>query len=807
MPKRVVIIGGVAGGASAAARLRRLDDFAEITVLERGPYVSFANCGLPYYVGRVIKEKETLLLMTPEKFRDRFNIDVRINNEAVAIDRQKKQVKVRNLMNDNEYVIDYDVLVLSPGASPIVPPIKGMDKVPVFVLRNIPHCMGMEEYVSVNKPKSAVIIGGGFIGLEVAENLIERGVMVTIVELLDQVMMPLDKEMAQWVHQELLMNGVDLVLGDGVKEFDKKKDGKLIVKTQSDKIIETDMIVLSIGIKPENKLAKDSGLPLGPKGHIVVDDHMRTSDPNIYAIGDVVQIKDFITKEDTAVPLAGPANQQGRIVANNIAGIDSIYNGSVGAAVLKLFDMTIANVGLNEKQLRNSKIRYEKVYIHPNNHSGYYPGAQVISTKLIFEIPSGRILGAQIVGGPGAEKRIDVISTAIQFGAKVQDLQQLQLTYAPPYASAKDPVNMAGYVATNVINGLVKIWHWDQFNEIEKSKGFILDVRTKDEFNIGHIKGAVNISDLELRKRMNELPKDKNTPIYVYCQVGFRGYVVYRNLVQNGYKNVCNLSGGYKTFEIATKTIESMRNEVGDLHEIVKEKTTQKEKPTTLTDQSDIIKVDATGLSCPGPLNELIKTVKTAPIEKIIEIVSSDPSFTASVNAWTQLTDGVELISVRKFDGNIVARVRKTKEDIKIVVDETPTHEEIKKEEEHKKERLGRIKPAGEPPVTNISIEELYERCCTERGPAIKVDVRPLDEIRTNGGIIPESIVIPLGDLIQDTSKLDAYKDKEIVLYCAVGGRSSMAAQILARKGFKDVRSLYGGIHAWISHGYKLEKI
>ncbi|MFX1587369.1 MAG: FAD-dependent oxidoreductase, partial [Promethearchaeota archaeon] len=492
--QRVVIVGGVAGGASAAARLRRLREDFEIIILEKGHYVSFANCGLPYYVGNVIKEREQLELMTPEDFFDRFNIDVRINHEALSINREDKMVIIKNLEINKEYTLEYDYLILSPGASPIVPPFKGLEKVPTFTLRTIPDSVKIREFAEKNKVKHATIIGGGYIGLEMAENLKERGIRVKIVEMLDQVLAPLDKEMAQFVHQELILNGICLQLGDAVDSFECDKNNCNYVIPKSGKKIKTDMIILSIGVKPENKLAKDAGLELGPKGHIVVDKSMRTSDPYIFAVGDAVETKSFVTNEPTAIPLAGPANKQGRIAADNIAGRFSEYRGVLGASVLKVFDLTVAFVGLNEKQLNNTVIKYEKIYIHPNNHAGYYPGAIPITLKLLFETPRGKILGAQAVGGPGTEKRIDVISTVIKFGGSVFDLEELELTYAPPFGSAKDPVNMAGFVGANVIRGDHPIWHWEDLTEIQQNNSFLLDVRTPEEFAVGSIENAVNIN-------------------------------------------------------------------------------------------------------------------------------------------------------------------------------------------------------------------------------------------------------------------------------------------------------------------------
>ena len=595
--EKVIIVGGVAGGASAAARLRRLREDLDITVFERGPFVSFANCGLPYYIGQVIKEESRLKLMTPEKFLDRYNINIKINHEVKSIDKSNKKITVENLIEGNTINLDYDYLILSPGASPIVPSFKGINDVPVFTLRNIPDSIKIKQYIISNSVKHATVIGGGFIGLEMAENLRHRGIKVKIVEMLDQVMAPLDKEIAQFVHQELLLNGVCLQLEDPVDSFMINEEGNSYVITKSGDKVRTDMIILAIGVRPENHLAKEAGLEIGSKGHIVVDEHMRTSNPSIFAVGDAIQIKDFITKKPSGVPLAGPANKQGRIVADVIAGRNSQYNGVLGASVVKVFDLTVASVGLSEKKLTQTDIEYEKVYIHPNNHAGYYPGAEPITLKLIFETPSGRVLGAQAVGGSGTEKRIDVISTVIKFNGTVFDLEELELTYAPPYGSAKDPVNMVGFVASNVLRGDMPIWHWNELVKIKTDNSFILDVRTTGEFQVGTIDGAVNISDLELRNRLDEVPKDKN--IYLFCEVGFRAYLATRFLSQKGYQ-VRNLSGGYKLYKTAKATTEEIAAECGASEDIIEEFVEKKQKIT-----DDYIEVDASGLACPGPLNVL----------------------------------------------------------------------------------------------------------------------------------------------------------------------------------------------------------
>ena len=556
MSKKVIIVGGVAGGASTAARLRRLDENAEIIILERGAYVSYANCGLPYYVGGIITDKEKLELVTPQVFLDRFNIDVRLNNEAIAIDKEEKKVTIKNLNTSEEYSLNYDILVLSPGAEPIKPPFKGLDQVPVFTLRTIPDTLRMDDFISTDKPKSAVVIGGGFIGLEMAENLKERGLEVTVVELMDQVMISLDREMAQYVHYELYRHEVDLVLEDGVEYFENNDEGRAVVVTQNGKKIETDMVVLAIGVKPESELAKDCGLEISSRGHIVVNKKMQTSDSSIYAVGDVVQVTNFITKERTAVPLAGPANKQGRIAANNIAGETEEYEGVLAAAVVKVFDLTVAQVGLNEKMIKNMNIEYEKVYLHPMNHSSYYPGGNKLAPKLLFDKRNGKILGAQILGGSGAEKRIDVISTVIHFGGTVFDLEKLELTYAPPFGSARDPVNMAGHIAANMVKGKMKPYHWHDVDELVEKGSFLIDVRRDDEFEISTIKSAIHISEYEMRQRLDELPKDK--PIYAFCQEGFRAYISQMNLLQRDY-DVRNLIGGIKTYIMATASQEELK--------------------------------------------------------------------------------------------------------------------------------------------------------------------------------------------------------------------------------------------------------
>jgi NADPH-dependent 2,4-dienoyl-CoA reductase/sulfur reductase-like enzyme/rhodanese-related sulfurtransferase/TusA-related sulfurtransferase len=782
--KRVIIVGGVAGGASAAARLRRLMENIEIIVLEKGSFVSFANCGLPYYVGNVIKEREQLELMTPKNFYERFNIDVRIHQEVIAINRNEKNVRIRELEKDAEFNLEYDYLILSPGASPIIPPFKGLEEVPTFTLRTIPDSVMIKKFAERNDIKQATIIGGGYIGLEMAENLKETGIRVKIVEMLDQVLAPLDKEMAQFIHQELILNGVCLQLGDAVDSFKCDENNCNYVIPKSGKKIKTDMIILAIGVKPENQLAIDSGLEIGSKGHIIVDEHMRTSDPYIYAVGDAVQTKNFITDYPTAIPLAGPANKQGRIAANNIAGRGSIYKGILGASVLKVFDLTVAFVGLSEKQLKGMETDYEKIYIHPNNHAGYYPGAIPITLKLLFEKPSGKILGAQAVGGPGTEKRIDVISTAIKFGGSVFDLEELELTYAPPYGSAKDPVNMAGFVASNVLRGDHPIWHWEDLAEIEQNNSIFLDVRTPEEFTVGTIENALNINDLELRQKLNNIPKNKS--IYVFCEVGFRGYLATRLLLQEGFKNVYNLTGGYKLLKTAKATTQELAEACGPPEEIIEEMIHEK---TTETDE--FMEVDACGISCPGPLNALIQGLENLPAGKKLKIYATDPGFKSSVEAYVKLNEAVKLLYLGKEQGKLMAILEKG----------VISKEEVQAPIKVKKKTRAELRGSEAPPLSEISVEELYERFGTQDSPALVIDVRTPQEY-SETGYIKGSELIPLGELMRDLAKFNSYKDKEIVVLCAVGGRSRMAAQLLIREGYKDVRNLIGGIRAWIKLGF-----
>ena len=783
--ERVIVIGGVAGGASAAARLRRLKEDYEIIMLDKGPYVSFANCGLPYYIGNIIKDRESLELVTPEMFLERFNIDVRVNNEVISIDKGKKEVKVRDLSKNEEYNLEYDSLILATGSKPTVPPFQGLDYVPHFTVWTIPDAVKIREYVENYKIKNAVVVGGGFIGLEMAENLAEKGVRVKIVEMLDQVMPPIDKEMAQFIHQELILNGVCLVLEDPVDSFGRTDDDKPFVKTKSGRIIETDLIILSIGIRPGSELAKNIGLEIGERGHIIVDKRMQTSDPNIYAVGDVIQVQHYQTQNPISMALAGPANKQGRIAADNIAGRNSEYKGVLGASVVKVFDVTVAMVGLTEKQLKNLDIKYEKIYIHPNNHAGYYPGAVPMAFKLIFEIPSGKVLGAQIVGGPGSDKRVDVLSTIIKMGGNVFDLEELELTYAPPYGSAKDPVNMAGFVAANYLRKDMSIWHWHDFGNITNNGGLLLDVRTKEEFAARTIKGSVNIPIEELRSRLDEIPLDK--PIYVYCEVGYRSYLALRILLQSGFKEVYELTGGFKIYEMASATTDEIMAACGGSENVIEEFVHEK-----ATESEDYVEVDASGLSCPGPLNVLIKSLETLPENKKLKIYATDPGFKSSVEAYSKLNEAVSLLHLGKEEGMLVATLEKEQPTLEVV---TPIKKKTRRE----------LRLPDAPALSDISADELFQRLDTEDEPPLLIDVRTPQEYNSVAGHIKKTKLIPLGELLNNPNVIKDYINEEIVAICHSGSRSMMAAQILAKAGFKDIRNLTGGMMLWHRKGFPVE--
>ena len=542
---KTLIIGGVAGGASAAARLRRLDEQAEIVILERGEFISFANCGLPYYIGGDITEKSKLTLQTPASFKSRFNIDVRVWSEAVAVNAEKKTVTVRNVNSGETYEENYDKLILSPGAAPIRPNIEGINSEKVFTLRNIPDTMKIKEYIENNKPRSAVIVGGGYIGVEMAENLKQAGLDVSIVELADHLIAPLDFDMAADVHRYIKSQGIALALNNGLAAIKEKENGLTVELNQGS--LDTDMVILSVGVRPDTAFLQDSGIELNPRGSIVVNDRMETNLPDIYAVGDAIVVKNFITNESAFIPLAGPANKQGRIVADNICGIPSEYRGTQGSAVLKLFDMTVATTGLNEKSAAEAGYDYDKTYTYSASHASYYPGSSMLSVKVLWDKATLKILGAQIVGFDGVDKRMDVLATAIRLGAKVTDLSDLELCYAPPFGSAKDPVNMVGFVAENVISKKIGQFFWHDVETLPRDGSVtLLDTRTDTEVARGRIDGFMHIPVDSLRERIAEIPSGK--PVYIHCHSGLRSYIACRILAGYGY-TCYNLAGGWRLYE------------------------------------------------------------------------------------------------------------------------------------------------------------------------------------------------------------------------------------------------------------------
>lgn len=548
---KLVIIGGVAGGASAAARARRLSETAEITILERDEYVSFANCGLPYHIGGDITDRAALLLQTPESLKASLNLDVRTGHEVVTIDRAQKWVTVHNRATGAEYRERYDKLVLCQGANPVRPPLPGIDHPRLFTLRNIPDMDAIKAVVD-GGATSAVVVGGGYIGVEIAEALRQRGLQVDLVEMLTQVVPPLDAEMARDLAYHMESHGVTLHLGVTAKSFEDVA-GRLQVTLSDGVTILSDLAIMAVGVRPASNLAREAGLELGPRGGIKVDPHMCTSDPDIYAAGDMVEVIDTITGEPAVIALAGPANRQGRIVADHIFGRASAYQSTQGTAILKVFEMTGGGTGASEKTLRRANLPFQKIYIHPSGHAGYYPGTAPMHLKLLFAPDTGRILGAQIVGYDGVDKRLDVFATAIRAGMTVYDLEHLELAYAPPYGSAKDPVNMAGFVASNLLRGDVKFWYAEEYPE-KTANGTIIDVRGEDEYAAWHIPEAINLPVGALRSQLDKLPQDRSQPLFLYCRVGFRSYLAYRILHQAGYTNLATLAGGSKTFTCFHRT-------------------------------------------------------------------------------------------------------------------------------------------------------------------------------------------------------------------------------------------------------------
>ena len=633
MSKKIVIIGGVAGGATAATRLRRLNETDQIILLEKGEYISFANCGLPYHVGGVIKERDNLLLQTVEGMHAQYDLDIRNFSEVTKINPETKSVTIYHHQTKETYEERYDQLILSTGAKAIVPPIKGLATATnVFSLRNIPDMDQIQAYIKTQNVQTATVIGGGFIGLEMMENLVELGIDVQLVEMAPQVMPNVDFELAQQIHQQINLHGVNLILNDGLKEI--QEAGKRLVLT-SGQVLQSDLTILSIGVTPENTLAKEAGLTLGFRGGVKVDHHFQTSQKDIYAIGDMIEVTDFVTQEATHVPLAWPANRQGRLVADVLNGLPIHYPGTAGTSVAKVFELTIAATGNSERLLKQKGIDYQAIHLHPNSHAGYYPGASPIHLKLLFD-SSGKILGAQAIGTKGVEKRIDVIATAMRFGAKADELASIELSYAPPYSSAKDPVNLLGYTADNLLNQRVRTFQWHEVDALLEKQAFFLDIREEFELATGKLADPTWIPLNQLRQRLTELPKDKM--IYVYCQVGQRGYNAARLLMAHGFE-VKNLDGGYKTYKQAKYQLKLVTPKA----QAVSTQTTN--APITNQPKAPIIELDACGLQCPGPILKVKQAIDQMEDGQQLKIVASDFGFSADIAAWCENTGNTLLSS------------------------------------------------------------------------------------------------------------------------------------------------------------------
>lgn len=641
---KIVIIGGVAGGATTAARIRRMDESVEIILLEKGKYISYANCGLPYYIGDVIKEREKLFVQTPQAFSTRFNVDVRTENEVIFIDRKKKTVSVRKVSGQT-YEESYDKLLISTGATPVRPPIPGIESEGIFTLRNVSNTDQIKTYLNTHRCQKAVVVGAGFIGLEMAENLHHLGLDVSIVEMGNQVMAPIDFSMASLIHQHLIDKGVHLYLEQTVASFEPSNKSVNVV-FKSGRSIEADLIILSIGVRPESTLARSAELTIGTTGGISVNNQLQTSDESIYAIGDVIEYPHPITGKPWLNYLAGPANRQGRIVADNILGAQIKYEGSIGTSIAKVFDMTVASTGLPAKRLKQEGIEFVSSTIHPNSHAGYYPDALQMSIKITFDKNTGKLYGAQIVGYDGADKRIDQFAQAIKRQGTIYDLMETEQAYAPPFSSAKDPVAIAAYVAEDIIKERVKTIYWRDMQDTEKEDKFYLDVRTLEEFELGSIPGAVNIPLDELRQRINEIPNNKI--IYVFCAVGLRGYLASRILMQSGFKDVRNLSGGLKTYKAATATHTPISTEMYS----------KLEKNTNPIESIAAFEIDACGLQCPGPILKLKKTIDTLNVGQQLRISATDPGFPRDAAAWCKST-GNHFIGQESSQGKTVVTIEK----------------------------------------------------------------------------------------------------------------------------------------------------
>ena len=637
--KKVLIVGGVAGGASTATRLRRLDENLEIVIFEKGEYVSFANCGLPYYIGDIIQNRESLLVQTPESLKARFNLDVRVNSEVVGVNGKDKKVKVKT-KNGEEYEEIFDFLVLAPGVKPIFPAIKGIENKKIFTLRNINDMDKIKAEIKNYNVKKATVIGGGYVGIETAENLKHLGIDTTLIEAAPHILAPFDSEISNILEYELINNGINLLTSEKVIEFQEDKD-EVIIKLESGKSVAADMVILSIGVNPDTKFLQNSGINLGERGHILVNEKLETNIDGIYALGDSIIVKNYITNQDVAIPLAGPANRQGRIVAGNIVGRNEKYKGSLGTAIIKIFELTGASTGLNERSLKQLNIPYEKVYLHPNNHATYYPGATAISIKALYNKENRQILGAQAVGISGVDKFIDVIAISIKFKATIDDLTELELAYAPPFLSAKSPANMLGFIGQNIEDNLLEQVFMKDLENYNEKETIILDVREKLELISGKLNASINIPLSELRKRYTELPKDKE--IWTYCAVGLRGYIASRFLTQKGYK-VKNLAGGIKIEE-------------KELIKTQEETFSNKENSDYNVDKEDEY-LDLSGLSCPGPLVKIKEKIDKLQGSEKLKLKVSDPGFYNDIQAWSKVTKN-SLLSLDKKDGLTYATLQK----------------------------------------------------------------------------------------------------------------------------------------------------
>ena len=639
MAKKILIVGGVAGGASAAARLRRLDEHAQIIMIERDDHISFANCGLPYYIGETIQDREKLIVQTPDAMQARFALDIRVQSEVTSIQPQQKTVTILN-RERGAYQESYDVLLLSPGAKPLRPDIPGIENERIFTLRNIPDTDRIKAFVDRSASKRAVIIGGGFIGIEMAESLRERGLDVALAEAAPHILAPFDDDMSVLVETELRENGISLYLNDGVSSFENEQE-EITVKLQSGVALSCDLVILAIGVTPDTGFLKESGLQLGTRGHILVNEQMQTNLPDIYAVGDAIEVKDFVSGQATALPLAGPANKQGRIAADNIAGIANRYKGTQGTSILKAFSLSAAATGSNERLLKRLDQPYHSILLHPNSHASYYPDALPLTLKLLFN-DTGRILGAQAIGPVGIDKHIDVLATAIRLNGTIYDLAELELAYAPPFSSAKAPVNMAGFVAENILAKRFEVFTLDQLASYEPATTVLLDVRSEIEFSTGALPGAINIPTDTLRSRLHEL--DKSKLILIYCKVGLQSYIASRILTQNGFR-AKSLSGGYKaasavSYESSSHAANKPQSEA-----------------TPYTVSPDIM-LDAVGLSCPGPLMKVKERVDALQPGEVLQVTASDPGFFTDIKAWCQST-GNQLLDVKKENNRVIARLRK----------------------------------------------------------------------------------------------------------------------------------------------------